>query len=72
MRENTFGTCAVNVFVTHAQFTNDAWKSFLDFKDIDLFITTNTIPRVSDVLAQYPAKFKVLDVRPMMNKYLIV
>jgi hypothetical protein len=61
---------AVNVFVTHAQFTNDAWKSFLDFKDIDLFITTNTIPRISNILAEHPAKFKVLDVRPMLNKYI--
>jgi hypothetical protein len=62
----------VNVFVTHAQFTNDAWKSFMDFDDIWQFITTNTIPRISDVLAQYPAKFKVLDVRPLMNKYIYI
>lgn len=67
------GAVTVNVFVTHAQFPNESWKKFTGAAatttGINEFITTNTIPKVSSVLADYPETFKVLDVMPLVHDY---
>ena len=36
-------------------------------EEINLFITTNTIPRVTRELAKYPDTFKILDITPMIK-----
>lgn len=55
------GAKKVLCFVTHAEFPNGSWKKFMhEDCPVDIFVTTNTIPRVTDTLPK--EKFEVLDV----------
>lgn len=54
------GATSVSTFVTHAEFPNESWKKFVDQDTIDTFYTTNSIPRVADIIKD-TEPFVVLD-----------
>jgi len=70
LREAGSSYLKVSVFVTHAQFPNDSWKKFVENDLVDMFYTTNTIPRVAVKLLEYPDKFTVLEVNRKIDSSL--